>query len=94
MSFISHRLSSPTRDWIERQFALFHTIIPASSDGVGYRRTSYYYRKEAIAWARMSRERWPSKTFPSLCARFAKMYLANYRTTKQSGGLDASDVNR
>ena len=94
MNSTSQKLASPTRDWIERQFELFHTIIPASSEDVGGRRTSYFYRKEAIAWARMSREWWPSKTFPALCARFAKMYLANYRATKQAGGLVASDVNR
>jgi len=82
MNLTSQKLASPTRDWIERQFDLFHTIIPASSEDVGCRRTSYFYRKEAIAWARMSRERWPSKTLAALCARLAKSYLAAYRKMK------------
>jgi len=91
MKYSSQRFSSPTRDWIEREFALFGTILPASTEDIGRRRTSYFYRKCAIAWAGMSRQWWSSKTFPALCARFAKMYLAKYRALKQAGGLTAPD---
>jgi hypothetical protein len=73
---------SPTRPWIERQFALFHTIIPAYSGNIGQRRTSYFYRKQAIAWAGMARQHWPTPDFPALCARLAKSYLATYRKLK------------
>jgi hypothetical protein len=82
---LSVELSYPTRDWIERQFALFGTVIPASTADTTRQRTSYFYRKEAIAWARMARQQWPTPTFPALCARLAKGYLEKYRTLKTPG---------
>jgi hypothetical protein len=80
---VSQKLASPTRDWIERQIALFGTIIPASTADLPRRRTSYFYRQEAIHWARMARQQWPTPTFAELCARTAKSYLAQYRTAKR-----------
>jgi len=74
---------SPPRPWIERQFALFHSIIPAYSGNIGQRRTSYFYRKQAIAWAGMARQHWPTRDFPALCARIAKFYFASYRKLKE-----------
>jgi hypothetical protein len=91
MNYTSQKLSSPTRDWIERQFELFRTVIPASSEDVTRRRTSYFYRKEAISWARMAREKWPTVTFPALCARLAKTYLATYREMKTPGSVSNAD---
>jgi hypothetical protein len=82
----SSQLSYPSRAWIERQFELFGTVIPANSAAPERRRTSYFYRKEAIAWARMAREKWPTPTFPALCARLAKSYLTTYRKMKEPMG--------
>ena len=48
-----------TRQQITREFELFHTIIPASSADATRRRTAYFYRREAIEWARMARQWWP-----------------------------------
>lgn len=74
----------PARGWIERQFALFGTIIPAySGEDMIHRRTSYFYRKTAIAWAQMARDKWPTPSVPALCARLAKEYLAKYRESKR-----------
>jgi hypothetical protein len=87
---LSAELSSPTRDRIERQFALFGTIIPASTADTTRRRTSYFYRQEAITWARMARQQWPTPTFSALCARLAKGYLEKYRTLKTPGFENAS----
>jgi hypothetical protein len=82
---LSAELASPTRDWIERQFALFGKIIPASTADTTRRRTSYFYRQEAITWAQMARQDWPTPTFAELCARTAKSYLAEYRAAKHPG---------
>jgi len=74
----------PTRDRIERTFAFFGTIIPADShEDMIHRRTAYFYRKTAIAWAQMAREKWPTASMPALCTRLAKVYLAKYRESKR-----------
>jgi hypothetical protein len=85
LPMVSQELASPTRDWIERQFALFGTIIPASTADTTRRRTSYFYRQEAIHWARMARQDWPTATFAEICARNAKSYLSKYRALKSAG---------
>lgn len=67
---------------LDRKFRLFGTIIAASTADYDRPRTSYFYRQSAIAWARMGREVWPTESFPPLCRRMAKSYLAAYRKMK------------
>jgi len=71
-----------SRERIERKYKLFGTIIAASTVDYDRTRTPYFYQKSAIAWARMAREVWPTESFPPLCRRMAKSYLATYRKMK------------
>ncbi len=72
-----------TREQIERAFELFGTIIPASSTDTTRRRTSYFYRREAIAWGRMARQWWPGgEDMQRTCRSLAKSYLETYRQMK------------
>jgi hypothetical protein len=71
-----------TPEQIARSFQLFGSVIPASSADCERRRTAYFYRQQAIAWARMARQHWPSRDMPTLCRRLAKGYLASYRQFK------------
>ena len=65
---------------INRAFQLFGTIIPAATADTTRRRTTYFYRQQAIAWARMARQYWPgSKDMQATCRRLAKHYLTAYR---------------
>jgi hypothetical protein len=73
-----------TREQITRSFKLFGTVIPASTADVDRRRTSYFYRREAIAWARMARQWWPGGDFQTICRKLAKHYLASYRQMKSA----------
>jgi len=68
------------REQITREFGLFGTIIAASTADIRHRRTAYFYRREAIEWARMARQ-WPSDCKP-LCKRLALRYLSLYRLAK------------
>ena len=69
---------------IETEFALTGKIIPASSADFERNRTAYFYRREAIEWARMARHPDPQTlpSWPAACARTAKAYLHIYRTMK------------
>ena len=72
-----------TPERIARHFELLGSIIPAQSDDPGRRRTTYFYRQQAIAWGRMARQWWPSSSFMKpICLRLAKRYLALYRFAK------------
>ena len=72
-----------TRPQIEQNFRLFGSIIPASSAEYDRRRTAYFYRKEAIAWAREARRpHWMQIASPGVALRLAKSYLAIYRQMK------------
>ena len=69
-----------TAEQINRAFQLFGTIIPAATADTTRRRTAYFYRQQAIAWARMGRQNWPgSRDMQATCRRLAKHYLAAYR---------------
>ena len=72
-----------TREKIERTFELFGSVIPTSTADTERRRTAYFYRQQAIAWARMARQHWPpGGDMQALCRRLAKSYLASYRKMK------------
>jgi hypothetical protein len=71
-----------TKDQIERQFTLFGSVIPASTADTNRGRTSHFYRSQAIGWARMARQLWPTTDMAPLCRRLAKSYLATYRAMK------------
>lgn len=71
-----------THQQITRTFELFGTVLAASTADTERRRTAYFYRVQAIAWARMARQNWPSRDMPALCRRLAKSYLASYRKMK------------
>ena len=71
-----------TPERIARRFELFGSIIPADSKGTGRSRTSYFYRRQAIEWAKMAREWWPGASMQPICRRLAKRYLALYRESK------------
>ena len=69
-----------TTEQINRAFKLFGTIIPAATADITRRRTAYFYRQQAIAWARMGRQYWPGGgDMQGTCCRLAKHYLAAYR---------------
>jgi hypothetical protein len=71
-----------THEQITRTFALFGTIIPASSADTERRRTPYFYRREAIEWARLARQWWPGGDMQATCRKLAKHYLETYRQMK------------
>ena len=74
-----------TTEQIERTFQLFGTVIPASTQDTERKRTSYFYRREAIEWGRMARQWWPGGgDMQGTCRRLAKSYLASYRQMKTS----------
>jgi hypothetical protein len=73
-----------TREQITRSFELFGTVIPASTADVDRRRTAYFYRQQAIGWARMARQWWPGGDFQTTCRKLAKHYLASYRQMKSA----------
>jgi len=63
---------------IARAFELFGTVLSASSEDFARRRTSYFYRAQAIEWARLGRQRWPGD-MQARGRRLAKNYLSTYR---------------
>ena len=73
-----------TRNQIEEDYKRFGSVIPASTGDYDRRRTPYFYRRAAIAWASLARQWWSTPTFAPLCARFAKSYLATYRQMKSA----------
>jgi len=77
-------LEQLTRQQIEKEFKVCGSILPASTADYDRRRTPYFYRREAIAWASLARQWWSTPTFAPLCARFAKSYLATYRQMKSA----------
>nr|WP_321349267.1 hypothetical protein [uncultured Methanoregula sp.] len=83
----SHPEPGLTAEQITRAFELFGSIIPASTEDTTRRRTAYFYRQQAIAWARMGRQYWPgSGDMQGTCRRLAKHYLAAYRQMKSAQG--------
>lgn len=80
-----HEFLIMTPEQISREFALFHTIIPASSADATRRRTAYFYRREAMAWGRMARQWWPGGgDMRGTCKRLALHYLDLYRQAKST----------
>jgi hypothetical protein len=74
-----------TPEQIARAFQLFGTVIPASSADTERRRTPYFYRREALEWARLARQWWPGGgDFQKTCRNLAKHYLASYRQMKSA----------
>jgi hypothetical protein len=73
---------SESRIWIERDFKMLGTIIPASSAKIRDRHTSYFFRKEAIAWAQLARRNFYGGNLAEMCRRTAKQHLALYRKMK------------
>lgn len=72
-----------TREQISRAFELFGSVIPASTQDAERRRTAYFYRKEAIEWARLARQWWPGGAeMQRTCRDLAKHYLNIYRQRK------------
>ena len=75
-----------TPEKIAREFALFGTVIAASSADTQRRRTAYFYRREAIEWGRMARQWWPGGgDMRGTCKRLAMHYLNLYRQSKAAG---------
>jgi hypothetical protein len=78
----SHPERGFTTQQIARAFELFGTVIPASTQDTIRRRTAYFYRKQAIAWAKLARQYWPGGGMQATCRRLAKSYLDTYRQMK------------
>jgi len=77
-----------TTKQIARAFELFGTVIPASTQDTIRRRTAYFYRKQAIEWAKLSRQYWPGGgDTQATCRRLAKSYLATFRRLKRTRGM-------
>lgn len=78
------RPAMTARERIDRAWRLFHSVIPADSAARGRERTPYFYRTQAVAWARMAREfRWDLQMCPTFIS-LAKSYLVEFR--KRAGG--------
>ena len=74
-----------TAEQIAHAFELFGTVIPASTGDTIRRRTAYFYRKQAIEWARMARQYWPGGgDMQATCRRLAKSYLDTFRRLKRT----------
>jgi len=72
-----------TREQIERAFQFWGTVIPASTQDTERRRTPYFYRREALEWARLARQWWPGGgDMRTTCRNLAKHYLKTYRQMK------------
>ena len=79
----SHPEQGFTSQQIARAFELFGTVIPASTQDTIRRRTAYFYRKQAIEWAKLARQYWPGAgDMQATCRRLAKSYLAIFRQMK------------
>ena len=77
-----------TAKQITRAFELFGTVIPASTGDTIRRRTAYFYRKQAIEWARMARQYWPGGgDMQATCRRLAKSYLDTFSRLKRTRGM-------
>jgi hypothetical protein len=76
------------RERVERDFRLFGTVLQAQSECERFRRSSYFYKREAISWAREAlrglRGAWPLLPYEK-SLRLAKSYLAHYRAAKAVG---------
>ena len=84
----SHPEPGLTAEQIAHVFELFGTVIPASTGDTIRRRTAYFYRKQAIEWARMARQYWPGGgDMQATCLRLAKSYLATHRRLKGTRGM-------
>ena len=84
----SHPEPGLTAKQITRAFELFGTVIPASTGDTIRRRTAYFYRKQAIEWARMARQQWPGGgDMQATCRRLAKYYLDTFRRLKGTRGM-------
>jgi len=72
-----------TPERIAKDFKLFGSIIPASTVDGDRKRTPYFYRKEAINWARFARK-WHTSDFARQCRNMAKTYLFIYKALKKT----------
>jgi len=78
------------RERIEREYSFFGSVIPAATDDPGRKRTAYFYRKMALAFARDAREFRRSISyyvtdgpgFLDTLNSLAKTYLREYRQRK------------
>lgn len=75
---------APVETERERHWRLFHSIIPADSLQHGRKRTPYFYRLQAINWARTARELgwFDGGRMRTTAISIAKMYLADFRKMK------------
>ena len=94
MKFMKTRMTKTTKGQglsakqIARAFELFGTVIPASTEDTIRRRTTYFYRRQAIEWARMARQYWPGGgDMQATCRRLAKSYLDTFRRLKRTRGM-------
>jgi len=70
---------------IESAFRLYGQVIPASTADCNRRRTAYFYRREAIAWAREARlPNWRAIAPRETSIDIAKSLLATYRQLKST----------
>ena len=78
-----------TQEQIARTFQLFGSVIPASSADTERRRTPYFYRKQAVEWARMARQWWPGGgDMQATCRRLAKSGSSGKCVPKPIGSLE------
>jgi hypothetical protein len=65
---------------IDREWRLWTEVVPAMSGCDRLRRTAYFYRREAITWARHARLL--TLLRPESAKGLALSYLASYRRAK------------
>lgn len=67
---------------VSREWRLHKEVVPSMSECDRLRRTAYFYRREAIQWARYARLGGLLK--PASAKDLALSYLASYRRVKEA----------
>lgn len=69
---------------IDREYRIYGEIVPATSECSRYRRSPYFYRKQALAWLRSALRR--TLLTPADCKVHALRYLSLYKAAKAAAG--------
>jgi hypothetical protein len=71
---------------IDREYRIYGEIAPATSACSRYRRSPYFYRKNAIAWMRSALRAGLGNITVAECRATALRYLAHYKAAKAAAG--------
>lgn len=71
---------------IDREYRIHGEIVPATSECSRYRRTAYFYRKQAIAWMHSAMRAGLGNITVAECRATALRYLAHFKAAKAAAG--------